>query len=153
MPLATNIIQSSIHEQLQNHREKKMKSLFLTQRDVKFQEIFKHGKNKLFNLKNWPWEKTGFPPKSFRTFPSLHRDRYLKYSMSCTGNKRESMEIWEYLISSEAALSSALAQNSSQLSCKPKSKKRPVDFSSTPAMSLKQLKTTFTPANKSDKWR
>uniref|UniRef100_A0A670HVJ7 Uncharacterized protein n=1 Tax=Podarcis muralis TaxID=64176 RepID=A0A670HVJ7_PODMU len=46
--------------------------------------------------------------------------------------------VWEYLISSEAALSSALAQNSSQLSCKPESKKIPVDLSSTPAMSLKQ---------------
>uniref|UniRef100_A0A8D2GHS8 Uncharacterized protein n=1 Tax=Theropithecus gelada TaxID=9565 RepID=A0A8D2GHS8_THEGE len=36
------------------------------------------------------------------------------------------------LISSEALLSSALVQNSAQLSCKPNSKKLPVDFSSIP---------------------
>uniref|UniRef100_A0A8C9AAD5 Uncharacterized protein n=1 Tax=Prolemur simus TaxID=1328070 RepID=A0A8C9AAD5_PROSS len=36
------------------------------------------------------------------------------------------------LISSEALLSSALVQNSAQLSCKPNSRKLPVDFSSIP---------------------
>uniref|UniRef100_A0A8C0J9C7 Uncharacterized protein n=1 Tax=Chelonoidis abingdonii TaxID=106734 RepID=A0A8C0J9C7_CHEAB len=44
----------------------------------------------------------------------------------------------EYLISSDAVLSSALAQNSSQLSCRPESRNFPVDFSSIPAISLKQ---------------
>uniref|UniRef100_A0A8C4MP35 Uncharacterized protein n=1 Tax=Equus asinus TaxID=9793 RepID=A0A8C4MP35_EQUAS len=45
-----------------------------------------------------------------------------------------------HLISSEALLSSALVQNSAQLSCKPNSKKLPVDFSSIPAMSLREQK-------------
>lgn len=44
------------------------------------------------------------------------------------------------LISSEALLSSALVQNSAQLSCKPDSRKLPVDFSSIPAMSLREQK-------------
>uniref|UniRef100_A0A8D0G8R6 Uncharacterized protein n=1 Tax=Sphenodon punctatus TaxID=8508 RepID=A0A8D0G8R6_SPHPU len=43
-----------------------------------------------------------------------------------------------YLISSEAVLSSALDQNSSQLPCRPESKNIPVNFSSIPAISLKQ---------------
>ena len=45
-----------------------------------------------------------------------------------------------HLISSEALLSSALVQNSAQLSCKPDSRKLPVDFSSIPAMSLREQK-------------
>uniref|UniRef100_A0A803T8S9 Uncharacterized protein n=1 Tax=Anolis carolinensis TaxID=28377 RepID=A0A803T8S9_ANOCA len=51
---------------------------------------------------------------------------------------RKKVKAQGYLISSEAALSSALAQNSAQLTCKPASRKIPVDFNSTPAMSLKQ---------------
>uniref|UniRef100_A0A8C0MZ53 Uncharacterized protein n=1 Tax=Canis lupus familiaris TaxID=9615 RepID=A0A8C0MZ53_CANLF len=49
-------------------------------------------------------------------------------------SRREGVRL--HLISSEALESSALVQNSAQLSCKPNSKKLPVDFSSIPAMSL-----------------
>uniref|UniRef100_A0A670YR20 Uncharacterized protein n=1 Tax=Pseudonaja textilis TaxID=8673 RepID=A0A670YR20_PSETE len=50
----------------------------------------------------------------------------------------DALSLEEYLISSEAALSSALAQNSLQLSCKPESRKIPVDFNSIPAILLQQ---------------
>uniref|UniRef100_A0A8D2LPQ7 Uncharacterized protein n=1 Tax=Varanus komodoensis TaxID=61221 RepID=A0A8D2LPQ7_VARKO len=56
-------------------------------------------------------------------------------ALSLCKSKRKTKK---HLISSEAGLSSAVAQNSSQLFCKPESKKIPVDFSRTPAISLKK---------------
>lgn len=52
------------------------------------------------------------------------------------------------LISSEALLSSALVQNSAQLSCKPDSRKPPVDFSSIPAISLRNRNNRHEPGKK-----
>uniref|UniRef100_A0A8C8RLB9 Uncharacterized protein n=1 Tax=Pelusios castaneus TaxID=367368 RepID=A0A8C8RLB9_9SAUR len=59
-------------------------------------------------------------------------------ALSLHHNKRDQIQRLEHLISSDAVLSSALAQNSSQLSCRPESRNIPVDFSSIPAISLKQ---------------
>uniref|UniRef100_A0ABI7ZPN8 Secreted protein n=1 Tax=Felis catus TaxID=9685 RepID=A0ABI7ZPN8_FELCA len=52
------------------------------------------------------------------------------------------------LLQSQPLLSSALVQNSAQLSCKPNSKKLPVDFSSIPAMSLREQKYKSKPKKK-----
>ena len=52
------------------------------------------------------------------------------------------------LISSDALLSSALVQNSAQLSCKPDSRKLPVDFSNIPAMSLRNRNNRHKPEKK-----
>uniref|UniRef100_A0A8C7AXZ3 Uncharacterized protein n=1 Tax=Neovison vison TaxID=452646 RepID=A0A8C7AXZ3_NEOVI len=51
----------------------------------------------------------------------------------------------EHLISSEALPSSALVQNSAQLSCKPTSKKLPVDLSSIPGSYQKSFPACASP--------
>uniref|UniRef100_A0A7N4NTN3 Uncharacterized protein n=1 Tax=Sarcophilus harrisii TaxID=9305 RepID=A0A7N4NTN3_SARHA len=85
------------------------------------------------------------------TFEFLIKKHNVYNTQSCTGadtmnsaltflsilakpSALEALSLQFDLISSEAVLSSALVQNSAQLSCRPQSKNPPVDFSSIPAI-------------------